>query len=567
MVAADNSSTSPFANNVYCSWSILQSNNGPYFVNFNRSTNSGASFTAPITLKPNNGMGQGTNVQTGPNGEVYVCWADYDVDGTSKVIYPSHGLGFCSSANGGVSFTPYQRVLNYTGIRASSGVDPLFNNVGMNDFPSMAVDKSNGPHRGRIYVVIPIKENGNGKSVVGFTFSNNKGVTWTTPTTISISTGRQNFFPWITVDDCTGDVWATYYSFDTPSGFTTNTYVTHSADGGVTWESQKVSDVSHITAPINNAIFRTGYAGDYIGITAFGGKAFPIWMDNRNGTWQLYCSPVTSNISAFNISGDASFCTTSNPYTIPNLPAGATVTWSASPYGSVQINSPNSNSTTLTNLSSGVVILTAAVNNVCGTNQIVVNKQITVGNPLTGTINQSGNLTSMNTVNNISSGATLVSFQWPGVSGISCYQSSTNPPISQTGFIYYAYNNSFWFTLTSGQSITVSLSGTGCAGTTMATRTFTVSGHYYIISPNPANSSINITPALPGNNLKTENSQIGTTAQVSIMDVNGILKKQQQFSGNTSNMQLNVADLIPGTYFVRIINGNINETHQLIINR
>lgn len=59
MVAADNSSTSPFANNVYCAWSILQSNIGPYFVNFNRSTNGGASYSAPITLKPNNGMGAG----------------------------------------------------------------------------------------------------------------------------------------------------------------------------------------------------------------------------------------------------------------------------------------------------------------------------------------------------------------------------------------------------------------------------------------------------------------------------------------------------------------------------
>jgi hypothetical protein len=34
--------------------------------------------------------------------------------------------------------------------------------------------------------------------------------------------------------------------------------------------------------------------GDYIGITAYGGKAYPIWHDDRNGTWQAYCSPVTS---------------------------------------------------------------------------------------------------------------------------------------------------------------------------------------------------------------------------------------------------------------------------------
>ena len=269
------------------------------------------------------------------------------------------------------------------------------------------------------------------------------------------------------------------------------------------------------------------------------------------------------------ISGDNSFCTTSNQYTIPNLPAGATVTWSASPYGVVQINSLNANSTTLTKVIDGVITLTAIINNGCGTNQITVSKeQITVGNVLTGTINQSGVLTPMNTVNSVAAGATSVSFQWPGVSGISCTQSSTNPPVSQTGFIYYAYNNSFWFTLSSGQSITVSFSGTGCGGTTIATRSFTVGGHYYVVSPNPASGTINITPTSPGSNLKTESSQTTTTVvQVSIMDVNGILKKQQQFSSSTANLQLNVADLIPGTYFVRIINGNINETQKLIINR
>ena len=52
---------------------------------------------------------------------------------------------------------------------------------------------------------------------------------------------------------------------------------------------------SNPISPINNNFFAQGYAGDYIGITAYGGKAYPIWQDDRNGTWQLYCSPVTSS--------------------------------------------------------------------------------------------------------------------------------------------------------------------------------------------------------------------------------------------------------------------------------
>ena len=556
MVAADNSSTSSFANNVYCAWSILQSINGPYFVNFNRSTNGGASFTTPITLKPNNGMGQGTNVQTGPNGEVYVCWADYDVDGTNKVIFPSHGLGFCRSTNGGVSFNLYQRVLNYTGIRASDGTDPLFNYIGMNDFPSMAVDKSNGPHRGRIYVVIPIKENGNGKSVVAFTFSDNQGVTWTTPTTISISTGRQNFFPWIAVDDCTGDVWVDYYSFDTPSGFTTNTYVAHSVDGGTTWESQKVSDVSHITAPINNAIFRTGYAGDYIGITAFGGKAYPIWMDNRNGTWQVYCSPVTSTSSPYNISGDDIFCTTSNQYTIPNLPTGAAVTWSVSPLGIATPNTPNSTQTTLTKTNDGIIMLTAVVTNVCGTN-ITLSKQVTVGVPTFGIIAnvpcQPGRTVQVSTftVSPISNAQTT--YHWRSVqNGISTTIIGSGPSVSKKfalGGPYQVYALGA-NTCGSGDEAVVNFQVVSCPN----------SPDRMTVWPTPANDNLNIeVNQLNGQSGEAEYIQI-----VEMIDKMGSLRLRKQF-GNVSKITLNISQLPNDVYTIRIFDGKEWSSYQTIV--
>jgi len=72
MIAIDYIPSSPYRNNLYCAWTSFETNET---VNFNRSTNGGNSFTHSITLK--NGPGQGANVQTGPNGEVYVCWADY----------------------------------------------------------------------------------------------------------------------------------------------------------------------------------------------------------------------------------------------------------------------------------------------------------------------------------------------------------------------------------------------------------------------------------------------------------------------------------------------------------
>lgn len=292
MTAADNSTTSPHANNFYAAWTDFSVGNGE--VLFNRSTDGGRTFSSPLIIRTNiAGFGQGTNVQTGPEGQVYVCWADHSV---YEYPYQADGLGFAVSKNGGASFKPYKVVFPYDGIR-TFGDEPTFGYTRVADFPAMAVDKSTGAYRGRIYVTYPTKQNHYGKAIVQVRYSDDEGKNWSSPVTVSISNGKQNFFPWIAVDDVTGEVWVVYDSFDEPTPYATNVYVAHSSDGGATWENQKVSDVSHITAPIDNNYFAYGYAGDYIGITAYGGKAYPIWHDDRNGTWQLYCSPVSSSSS------------------------------------------------------------------------------------------------------------------------------------------------------------------------------------------------------------------------------------------------------------------------------
>lgn len=281
MMAVDNLPGSPYNGNIYTAWTDFT---GSYSVRFNRSTDGGASYSANITLKT--GWGQGTNVQTGVNGEVYVCWANYGA-GT----YPADGIGFSRSTNGGASFTALTPVFAYNGIRVS-GTNPIFNNTRVNDFPSMAVDKSCGPNRGRIYIAYPGHQGGvtANKGVIYVRYSDNQGTTWSAATEVSISTGRQNWFPWITVDDATGTVSVAYRTFDTGSGFTTNTYLAYSFTGGTSWGNVKVSDVGHTVSSI--AGFATGYCGDYIANTAYGNKNYVAWNDNRTGQWQNYVSRV-----------------------------------------------------------------------------------------------------------------------------------------------------------------------------------------------------------------------------------------------------------------------------------
>jgi len=90
--------------------------------------------------------------------------------------------------------------------------------------------------------------------------------------------------------------------------------------------------------------------------------------------------PPANYSNVYPISGLDQFCTTAT-YSIPNLPSGATVTWTVNPLGSVSL-SPSGNSVILSISSYNytALTLTASIStSSCGT--MPVNKQVIVGNP------------------------------------------------------------------------------------------------------------------------------------------------------------------------------------------
>jgi hypothetical protein len=192
---------------------------------------------------------------------------------------------------------------------------------------------------------------------------------------------------------------------------------------------------------------------------------------------------------------------------------------------------------------------------------------------MSGTVNNGGQNQPLYTVNSVVTGPTLVSFSWPGVSIISCVQSSTNPPPSQTGFIYYPSSSSFWFTLAQGQTIDVQLTGTASCGSVSATRTFSVSG-YYTVSPNPAASTVFITanntnePYFKG---LSKNGVVVTNAHyiqtIRIYDASGKLVMQPVTNSHLAKVEIGVSKLAAGIYFIKISDGTNEETQRLVINR
>ena len=533
MILTDNSPASPYKNNLYCVWTGF---NG---ITFNKSIDGGNTFTSLITIK--NGAGTGSNIQTGANGEIYVCWAD--LGSATLPVHAANSLGFAKSLDGGQTFNQAKVVVPFTGNAIGDNPNPNFNNIRINNNPSMAVDKSGKGNNGRLYAVFSAKRNGTGNSVIYLTWSDDKGNTWSTPNIISYQNGLQSFFPWAAIDQTTGTLYVAYYCID-GNGFQTNTYLAVSNDGGNNFVNQKISDVPHTTQVINS--FFGGYEGDYIGVTAYGGKAYVAWMDQRTGIWQNYVSEVDYTPTP-TITGVPAFCSSST-YVATNVPTGKTVTWSASPVGVVSL-SVSGNKVTLTKISQRFFTLSATINGAG-----------------TGTIN----LTTVPDCTSISSsmsGSCNGSYQtWflsatPNMAATNWHWTVDNP--SSANYNIYNPNAQSTYVSISGGGVGISVTYTDPCGETSYREGTTIyspcaRGMAFVVYPNPASSQLSVKfntaptglQAISPDNATLSLSNTSFIAEV--YDGQGRLLKKSQTKNNETELTFNTSDLVNGTYYLHI---------------
>lgn len=289
----DNSISSPYEGNLYDAWTNFGGSNDSE-IEVSRSTNDGVTWSSAVNVSSAVNAGshnQGVNLHTGPNGEVYAIWAIYD-------SWPSDekAIGIAKSFDGGITWQPATRIINnIRGIRNSA----TGKNMRVNAFPSMAVDISNGPNQGTIYVVwtnigIPGINTGNNMDIYMIK-STDEGVSWSSPVKVNQDDpgfGKQHYFPWITCDATNGNLSVVYYDDRNVSSNQCEVYVSNSIDGGESWEDLKVSDVSFTPQPISG--LADGYFGDYLGIHAHGRWVYPVWTDNRTGYAMTYVSAFQS---------------------------------------------------------------------------------------------------------------------------------------------------------------------------------------------------------------------------------------------------------------------------------
>ena len=291
-LTVDISPTSAFKGNVYDAWTTFGGSDDSH-VCVARSITNGTSYETPVNISTaitSGGQHQGVNLRTGPNGEVYAAFAVYE-------NWPNDegSIGMARSMDGGATWLPASRIIsNIRGIR-NSGVPQ---NMRVNSFPSMAVDLSNGPNRGAIYVTwtnigVPGVNTGNDIDVYVIK-SMDKGVTWSVPKKVNQDAsglGKVHYSGWATVDQANGMLSVVFYDNRNCTSNQAQAWMAYSLDGGATFLDMQVSDVTFTPSPIPN--MASSYMGDYLGIAAYDGVTYPVWTDNRSGHCMTYVSPIT----------------------------------------------------------------------------------------------------------------------------------------------------------------------------------------------------------------------------------------------------------------------------------
>ncbi len=297
LMVVDTVSGSPYRNTLYVAWRRFGGVPGIYVA---RSTDRGQSWSVPTLLPGSGGDAQAPILAVGPRGELFVAWRQRSGDRENILLQ--------ISTDGGRTWRTSPVLVQSLGLLGSynsaSGrqVLPDKQNIRVSGYPAIAVDLSNGPRRGWIYVVQAGRD-AQGRTGIYFTASSTGGISWTAPQRIDNNTLNTDvFFPAIAVDPITGLIAVLYYSSQhDPQNRGVDAYLAISRDAQ-TWRHVRLTPWTfYLDGPEDVSFQGPGnyYWGDYTGIAAYGGRIYPcFWMPNAPrgsySTLDVYVALVSS---------------------------------------------------------------------------------------------------------------------------------------------------------------------------------------------------------------------------------------------------------------------------------
>lgn len=287
MMAIDTTSgqTHSHTNRIYVIWDENNTERVAY-------SDNGTSWTTRVVESSgSSGSDIGGDLAVGPDGTVYAIWNRLPSSGDTHV--------FAKSTDGGQTWSsPIQIASGSLSSFGSNNKPPAQNSRGVNAFGAIAVDRdASSPYLGNIYVVYPDFPSGtsSGSNLnIYMVKSTDGGSSWSSPVKLNDDSGTATqFFPWVTVDQSTGTVAASWYDTrNDSSNRKTQVFMTYSTNGGSSWASnvqvtQASSQFANSTTNYmdentsDNSGANANQYGDYAQIAAANGKAWAIWTDTR----------------------------------------------------------------------------------------------------------------------------------------------------------------------------------------------------------------------------------------------------------------------------------------------
>src|SRR3989441_351957 len=173
MITADTNAASTFRDNVYIAWDAASGGSIGGGVRVGSSSDHGATFSVTRADDPSGpGRSIGASPTVGPNGELYVAWNDY----------VANAIEFNRSFDGGQTWGA-QNIVSSKSIPFDIAV-PAESFRGALVYPVLDVDRSSGPHRGRLYCSW-MDRTAAGTTDIYLSFSDDKGAHWSPRRTVA----------------------------------------------------------------------------------------------------------------------------------------------------------------------------------------------------------------------------------------------------------------------------------------------------------------------------------------------------------------------------------------------
>jgi protocatechuate 3,4-dioxygenase beta subunit len=285
---------------------------------FASSSLDGVNWTTPVQVQDNaNDASIASIIGVGPNGEVYCTWEDFTVADHDKVMFDrSFDGGFTWGTDQVLATTNINPFDDATfGGNNSPYFIPAQPDRGIGTVAWIDVDRSGGPHNGRVYVSYAdshgVDSAVHHNDIDIFLISSDNAADPSNPATFSapvkvnddVGTTSQ-FHDQLAVDQSTGLVGLAWYDCrnDPTNNVKYQRYAAISTDGGATFKPNvKVSVGQTDAAAVFAASGDPNDHGEYGGLTYFGGTMYDTAADSSNSTgdnpdgtneFDMYGSPV-----------------------------------------------------------------------------------------------------------------------------------------------------------------------------------------------------------------------------------------------------------------------------------